>query len=344
MIVRVRGVKKTRSAAGQVYYYHRATKTRIRAKPNTAEFAAEVARLNKRGAAAVLPEAGTFGALVAAYRASPEFQNLADRTRSDYQSVLDWLRGIDGMPIMQLDGPAMVAIRDRAFAQRKRRFANHVLQVLGTILNWGRPRKLSAGNPLIGMRNVKIARPRDLPRANRPWSDGETVAVLEAAAGGLRLALALACYAGMRGGDIVRVTWAIYDGKTLEWRQGKTGDPVWLPALLELRAILDEAQRIAPTIVTSAYGRPLTEAGLRKAFHTLVLRLERDRRVAPGLTLHGRRHTLGDELANLGADPRIIQAVLGHRSMAASLHYSAGADRRRAASAAIELLEKRSRK
>jgi integrase len=343
MIVRVRGVKKTRSPAGRVYYYHRATKARIKAKPNTTEFAAEVARLDKRSAV-VLPQCGTFGALVAAYRASPEFRKLADRTRSDYQSVLDWLRGIDGMPIIQLDGPAMLAIRDRAFAQRRRRFANHVVQVLGTILNWGRPRNLSAGNPLIGMRNIKIARPRDLPRANRPWSDAETATVLEAAAGGLRLALALACYAGMRGGDIVRVTWAIYDGKTLEWRQGKTGDPVWLPALPELRAILDEAKRIAPTIVTSAYGRPWTEAGLRKAFRTLILRLERNRKIAPGLTLHGRRHTLGDELANLGADPRMIQAVLGHRSIAASLHYSAGADRRRAATAAVALLETRRQK
>ena len=79
---------KTRSAAGQDYYYHRATKTRIKVKPNTAEFAAEVARLNKRGAAAVPPEADTFGALVAAYRASPEFQKLPDRTRSDDQNVL----------------------------------------------------------------------------------------------------------------------------------------------------------------------------------------------------------------------------------------------------------------
>jgi hypothetical protein len=43
-------------------------------------------------------------------------------------------------------------------------------------------------------------------------------------------------------------------------------------------------------------------------------------------------------------DPRMVQAVFGHRSMAASLHYSAGADRRRAASAAVELLEKRPRK
>jgi len=302
MIVRVRGVKRTRSAAGRVYYYHRATKNRIKAKPNAAEFAAEVARLDK-GSAAVLPQAGTFGGLVAAYRAAPEFQKLADRTRSDYQSVLDWLRGIDRMPIIQLDGPAMLAIRDRAFAQRRRRFANHVVQVLGTILNWGRPRNLSAGNPLIGMRNIKIARPRDLPRANRPWTDAETTTVLEAAAGGLRLALALACYAGMRGGDIVRVTWAIYDGKTLEWRQGKTGDPVWLPALPELRAILDEAKPIAPTIVTSAYGRPWTEAGLRKAFRTLILRLARDRKIAPGLTLHGRRHTLGEPRCRPPNDP-----------------------------------------
>ena len=140
------------------------------------------------------------------------------------------------MPTLQLDGPAILAIRDKAYAQHKRRFANHVLQILGTVLNWGRPRKLSSGNPLGGQRGIKIARPRDLPRANRPWSDEETDAVPGAARGGLKLAIALACYAGMRGGDTVRVTWSIYDGQTLEWKQGKTGDPVWLPALTELRA------------------------------------------------------------------------------------------------------------
>jgi integrase len=77
----------------------------------------------------------------------------------------------------------------------------------------------------------------------------------------------------------------------------------------------------------------------RKAFRTLILRLEKEGRIAPGLTLYGRRHTLGDALADLGAEPRMIQAVLGHRSMPASLHYSAGADRKRAAAAAVHLLE-----
>jgi integrase len=283
---------------------------------------------------------GTWGALISAYRASPEFARLADRTRSDYTAVINWLKPIDGMPLLQIDSAAVIRIRDKAFAQRKRRFANHVLQVVGTIMEWGRPRKLAlAINPAHGIE--KIARPRDLPRANRPWSEAETPAVLGAAKGGLRLALALACYAGMRGGDIVRVTWSIYDGERLHWKQNKTGDEVWLPALPELRTILNDARRVAPTIVTSAYGLPLSEAGLRKGFRMLILRLMREGKVAPGLTLHGCRHTLGDELANLGAEPRMIQAVLGHRSMAASLHYSAGADRRRKASAAIELLAAR---
>jgi integrase len=180
-----------------------------------------------------------------------------------------------------------------------------------------------------------------LPRANRPWSDDEAAAIFDAAWPGLKLALGLAYYAGMRGGDICRVTWSIYDGERLEWKQGKTGDVVWLPALSELRALLDAAPRIATTIATNSYNRPMTEAGLRKAFRLLILRLLNEGKVLPGLTLHGCRHTLGDELANLGADPRMIQAMLGHRSMSASLHYSQGADRKGRATAAVHLLETR---
>lgn len=340
MIVRVKGVKQVRSPSGKVYYYHRATQTRIKARPNTAAFAAEVDRLNK-GRTLAQSSAGTFGALVTAYLSSPEFQRLADRTRSDYRKVIDYLKSIDKMPITQIDAPFFLSLRDDAFASRKRRFANHLLQVVGTMLNWGRRRRLSFGNPLHGERDVKIARPKGMPRANRPWSEDEAAAIFDAATGGLKLALGLGYYAGMRGGDIVRVTWSIYDGQRLEWKQGKTGDTVWLPALTELRDLLDAAPRIAPTIATNSYDRPMTEAGLRKAFRTLILRLLKTGRIAPGLTLHGCRHTLGDELANVGAEARMIQAVLGHRSMSASLHYSQGADRKRAAAAAVHLLETR---
>lgn len=338
MNVRVKGVKQVRSASGKIYYYHRATRKRLKAKPGTMAFAAEVDRLDKGMRTLAQSSVGTFGALVTAYLASPEYQQLAERTRDDYRKVLDYLKTMDRMPVAQIDAPFMIGLRDDAFKARKRMFANHLLQVVGTMLNWGRRRKLSVGNPLHGERNVKIPRPKDMPRANRPWSEDEADAIFEAATGGLRVALALAYYAGMRRGDVVRVTWSIYDGEQLEWKQGKTGDPVWLPALSELRAILDAAPRIAPQIATNSYNRPMTNAGLSKAFRLLILRLLKEGKVAPGLTLHGARHTLGDDLANAGAEPQMIQAVLGHRSMSASLHYSRGADRKRLGAAGIHLL------
>ena len=160
----------------------------------------------------------------------------------------------------------------------------------------------------------------------------------------MRVAIALGMFAGMRGGDVVRVGWSAYDGQNIEWRQRKTSDPVWLPADYRLRAILDETPRAATTIVAGAAGRPWAEATLRKEFRQLILRLERERRVGTGLTFHGLRSAAGKNLADLGADVRAIQAMLGHRSTAMAIHYSSEADRRRAATAAVHVLERHEHK
>lgn len=337
MIVRLSGINRVR-AKGRVYYYHRKSGTRLPDDPRSPAFREALDRLNAAMPSdAAGPRTGTLGALLTAYRGSPEYGRLADRTRHDYALVFDWLEPLDGFPMIQLDSAAVIGIRDKAFAQRKRRFANHVLQVLGTVCAWGRPRKLAPQtNPAHGI--PKIPRPRDLPRANRPWTDAEAETVLTAATGGLRVAIALAVFAGMRGGDIVRVTWAAYDGRALTWRQGKTGAEVWLPCLPQLNRILDAAPRTATTIATRQDGRPMTEAGLRKAFRTLILRLLKDKRIGEGLTLHGRRHTLGDAIMELGGDLEMVKAALGQKSISAAQHYSQGASRRRAATAAIELL------
>lgn len=336
-VVRVPGLNKVR-AKGRLYYYHRKSGVRLRSKFGTLAFFAELAVLDAPSATAE-HRPGTWGSLAGAYRAAPEYRNIAPRTRADYDKVLNWLdEPIGNMPISQMDSAVILGIRDKAFDQKKRRFANHVLQVIGTVMNWGKPRKLCGGYPLKGERRIKIPRPKDLPRANRPWSEEETEIVLSEAVGGLRIAIALAVYAGMRGGDIAWVTWAAYDGNVLTWQQGKTGAEVWVPCLPELKAILDAAPRTATTIATRQDGRPATEAGIRKAFRTLILRLLKEKRINPGLTLHGRRHTLGDALMDLGGDHEMVQAILGQKSISAAQHYSQGASRRRKASAAIELL------
>ena len=61
---------------------------------------------------------------------------------------------------------------------------------------------------------------------------------------------------------------------------------------------------------------------------------------SPSRSLHGLRHTAGKTLADLGADPRMIQAPLGQRSLSMAIHYSQEADRRRAAAAALHVLER----
>ena len=229
MIVRMHGIKKVRSK-GRLYFYHRKTGERIIAAPNTIAFAVEIERLDQMARPSPEQEKkrGTIGALIAAYRASPEYVRLADRTRADYGKVFDYLASIDGMPLIQLNGAAVIKIRDRALAQRKRRFANHVLQVLSTILNWGKPRDLAPGNPAAGIREVP--RPRDLAKANRAWSDAERDAVLDAAAGGLKMAIALGMFAGMRIGDSRCASHGRFlTAPILNGGKVKPGDAVWLP-------------------------------------------------------------------------------------------------------------------
>jgi integrase len=56
------------------------------------------------------------------------------------------------------------------------------------------------------------------------------------------------------------------------------------------------------------------------------------------LTLHGLRKAMGRRLAERGASPHVIMAVLGHESIASAQVYTKAYDRARAADQAVELL------
>jgi hypothetical protein len=143
MIVRVAGVKRVRAKGRN--YYHRKIGRRINAEPNTAAFIAEVKRLDEAPRQIPDKQPGTGGALVAKYRLSPEYRQLAHRTRSDYEKVFDHLARLDRMPVAQMDGPFLIALRNQTFERRKRRFTNHVMQVLGTVMGWGKPASCRSG-------------------------------------------------------------------------------------------------------------------------------------------------------------------------------------------------------
>lgn len=343
MEIRVPGLKIYRSR-GKLYAYHRKTRTRLRAPIGSAAFLAAIERLDNLTPPP--PKPGTLGSLIAAYRAGPEFAELAPRTRADYQKILDYLKPLDGDALIAITAAYVIEIRDAAFAKHKRRFANYVLAVLRLLLKWGAVRGLVDINQAAAV--PQIRRPRHAAPANRPWSRAECDVVLAAATGGIRVAIALGMFAGMREGDAITLPRTAYDGAWLRWRQGKTGHPIAVPAHPRLKALLDAwlAERAgvqppaveATTLVVGIRGRPYTIEGFRRMFFGLIRELEHAGKIGPDLTFHGLRHTAGTGLANQGVEPRTIAALLGHRTLAMAAHYSEGADREKRAAAAVRKL------
>jgi len=335
------GVQLIRGKDGHVRAYHRKTKTRLTAAIGSPEFLAEVDALNN-GRAKKAPLRGTLAGLFDAYRESPEFRGLAPRTRADYEKVFLFLRpGAEQKAILNFKVKDALEIRNAAERKHKRHFANYTVTVLRLVLNWGALYGLIDVNPLADKR-LKIKRPHGMPKANRRWAPYECDAVLDAATGGVRVAIALGMFCGMREGDVLRASRLNYDGAKVTWVQGKTGEPVRLPVARRLKAILDEALAARPAtgvehleLVLNQSGEPYTPDGFRTMLWKLIHKLEVAGAVMPGLTFHGLRHTAATTLAELGASPHEIAAMLGQKTLIMAAHYSAEANRERLGEAAI---------
>ncbi|MGC2409767.1 MAG: hypothetical protein WA441_07205 [Methyloceanibacter sp.] len=190
--IRVRGFKLFADRHGKMRCYHRKSGTAVdveKAPLGSAEFFAECARIAELTKMAGPPKPGTLGLLIAEYRSGPSFQDLALRTRSDYQRCFDYVRPIADTALVRFDRALVVRIRDKAVMKHGRRFANYVKAVLSILFAWGAERGYLTANPAEKVRNIR--RQKGAPEANRPWSDEECHAVLDAVPAHMRPAIAL---------------------------------------------------------------------------------------------------------------------------------------------------------
>ena len=237
MIIRVKGIKRyTHPVSGIEYVYHRKSGIRILAEPGTPAFFDELQRAETTVADKPGPRPGTLGATIKTYRASHHFTALKPRTRSDYDKVFNYLAGIDGMPVAAIDAPFVAKLRDKVFAQRKRRFANYCLAVLSVVFEFGLEQGYVRSNPVRDVK--KIRRRADEPEANRPWTAAERDAVLAAAPDHLRRPIAIGRWTGFREGDVLRLTRAHYDGNAIRMVTGKRSVPVAIPVAAPLKGVL----------------------------------------------------------------------------------------------------------
>ncbi len=271
---------------------------------------------------------------------SPAFIDLAPDTRKGYQRAFDACKAIDLMPLTSIDQMFILGLQERIYRKRGRWLANMVVSVLSVVMGWGMPRGLTESNAAAGV--PKIRRPRSAPVANRAWTEREIDAALGAATRGLRKAIALAYYAGLRKKDVVELLASARADGIIGTTQSKTGHELSIFEARKLTAILDEPdKKPGEWVVVNSLGKPYTRDSLDSVFDQLKRDLVKGKAIRPGLTFHGLRKSLGKRAADAGFSELDIAAALGHSSPASSRPYTVEAARKRGARCVIRALDKK---
>jgi integrase len=187
------------------------------------------------------------------------------------------------------------------------------------------------------------------PGGHRTWRDDEIAAFRAHWPLGTtaRLVFELAAGTGASGVDLVKLGTPNIAGDRIRYRRQKTErrkgpeetplvDIPILPELAEALALVPERM----TFLETEWGLPRSQGSLVHKWRAWVAEagLGAPDRNGRHLSLHGLRKALGRRLAERGASPHIIMAVLGHESIASAQVYTKAYDRARAADAAAELL------
>lgn len=312
--IKLKGINKVRKrlASGQVrtFYYHRATKSRLQGEPGSPEFLESYIEAEKQ-VKSLGRNRGTLKELIQQYVQSDDFSGLADRTKSDYRKQITKIENTFGdMPIEVLNDSRVRADflkwRDK-LAKDSARQADYALTVLGILLSW------SLDRGLVGYNHAQ--KPKKKYRSNRSekiWLDADVRAFLVKAGPELQLALILARDTGQRQGDLLRLTWASYDGAYIRLTQSKTGRRVEIPVTQRLKAALTKARANrteveATTILTRPDGQPWKVDHFRHAWRAVTQAAGLD-----GLRFNDLRGTAVTELADAGCTSIEIAAITGH--------------------------------
>ena len=276
------------------------------------------------------PDTDSLGWLVDRYRKSAEFGALKPLTRLDYDKTLDLIAAELGDQPFRLTTPKMVKqVRDELSATPRK--AHKFKQMVSRLYSWAMEEGLAEHNPASSFKRLKAA-----VKPITPWSEQEITAFFNAAPLWLQTPVLLALCTGQRREDVVRMTWADYQGAFVRVRQSKTGEPLDIACHKVLRSHLSIIKTaFGGPIARNAKGRPFTANSLSQAIRRQIGAMEgfpQDRSV------HGLRYAAAARLDEAGCTLTEAVAVLGHRTYQMAHRYMA---QRRASEAAMRRQELR---
>lgn len=210
----------------------------------------------------------TLDKIIDQYRASPEYDALADATKRDYRL---WLTRLS-----ERFGPAPIGafadirMREQIILWRNRwaaqpRTADKAAVMVATVLSWCVDNGILATNIASGIKLLHSVNKADQVWEDRHWKaiadhkdeDGKQICPPH-----LMDALKLASLTGLRLGDLVRLDWTHVSEKAIILTTKKRQGRAVIPILPELRALLDNRPHREGTILRNSRGKPWTESGL----------------------------------------------------------------------------------
>ena len=191
----------------------------MRGEPGTPEF---IAGYNEAAARKVVPVQGTLQSLIDHFQSTTEFtKDISERTRSDYVKQINIIEQKFGdFPLRALSDPRTRGIfkewRDK-LATKSVRQADYAWVVLARILSVAVDRGKIKENPC-----AKGGQLYQSARVDNVWTLDDEATFLAKAPAHLHLPLLLGLWTGLREGDLLRLSWSAYDGKTVKVRPRKT--------------------------------------------------------------------------------------------------------------------------
>jgi integrase len=291
-------------------------------------------RYGPRAAKAARFHHDTLGALIIAYKRSPEWLGLAETTRRTYSVYLRDLEADPHTRARDVTRRNILAVRDAIASTRGNGASVGFIRSASALFSWAVDREWIDHSP--------VTRIKALAGGHwRAWTADDAARAMAGLAEPLRRAVVLALHTGQRRGDLVALQWSDYDGATIRLRQQKTGEALAIPAHPDLKAELDQWRRsaTATTILTTAGGIPWHPARLTERLGRALAAIDG---LPPGLGIHGVRKLAATRLADAGCSTHEIAAITGHRTLAMVALYTRTADQEKLATAAIHRLKPRS--
>lgn len=271
------------------------------------------------------PSSSTFNTLIGAYLASPEWTQLADRTRYVWRLIIERIRRRWGdTPASLWSNPQQlqVLIAWRNEYAHQPRTADHQLTVLHHLLAWAR---------LHGWVTTNIA--ANIPRLYKPgsraeiiWLDDEIERFCANAPEHVADGMRLAEMTGLRRADLIALQWSEIEEFTIKrvtQKSGRRRKRAIIPVTPELRTLLNELKsrkRAAEvqTVLVNSRGLSWSGDGFSHSFNEVRDALDIRHTDGRKKHLHDVRGTFATRLVKLGLSDQEVGDIMGWSALQVS--------------------------